>query len=74
MGEMAEMKMADISYYSEPSLTVDAEPIPSSPFGEGISHNYYSNDLSEDAIAGVPPRSTARAGEYLKTWTLQKML
>ena len=72
---MAEVKLPDISYQSGPNFSVelDAEPIPPRPYGEdssgrnygeGISYNLYSNDLSEDAIAGVPPRTTAHTGKF----------
>lgn len=40
-------------------ISVDAEPILND-----YSNNYYSGDLSQDAIAGVPPRSTGRVGTY----------
>ena len=38
-------------------ISVDAEPIQ-----EDFTNNYYSGDLSHDAIAGVPARSTGRPG------------
>lgn len=73
MGEMAEVKLQDISYQSGSNFSVelDAEPIPPRPYGEdfsprnygeGISYNLYSNDVSADAIAGVPPRNIPHSG------------
>ena len=63
---MAEVKLPDISYRSGPSMSVELDAVPIGPgtYREGMSYNYYSNDLSADAIAGVPPRSTAHVGKF----------
>ena len=58
---MADVKVSAKNMSRSSSVTsqvsLDAEPIL-----EEFTNNYYSGDLSEDAIAGVPPRSTGRGG------------
>lgn len=63
MGEMADVSSKPMQQSRSvlSQLSVDAEPeSPRQPY-ERFSNNFYSTDLSQDAIAGVPPRSIRRA-------------
>ena len=65
MGEMAEVNRITRTSSVQSQLSVDAEPVTPRPTRELETCNFYSNDLSQDAIAGVPPRNMRQLGKLL---------